>query len=1079
MGAQCFTGWAWRLPALVLLAMMSWPALAGLTVYTKNEAGFNAPTPVANLRTVDFSSVLLSGEQTASRLTYTPSMASGASVSYTTTSTGLTSFAGNSMRITSGSSTTTSTLTINFQGGGTPYVSFLWGLSLADQNSLSVVLSLSNGTTVTLNNCESAASNLCVGYYIASNWLADLLGGLLGALFGGNSYESVYVNYAPASGVKITSMQIRAGRCDNCGFLSSPASQYFHLDNLSYLDATVVPHHLEVTTSSASASPGAEVTFTIKACANAACSALYTTGVSGNLSITGVTPSYPAGQAYAIPSGSSSTTIKATMSAGTATVALSATPVPSDTTKVYCGMGVAAASANSCTLNVAAAVHHLRLTGPTSALTCSASSFTVTACADATCSVPFTAGIQGNLDITGGTVIYPAGKAFVILPGASSVSLAAQMVTAGTATAGLSGLSIAPSGNPQVSCSMGAAPNSGACTYPVNSAGLLLTVATHTADQAQVVSVKAVEGQGATAVCKPALAGLTRDVRFSCGYSNPASGTLPVRVSGNALNAGNNAAAACDGPGRSVAVTFDANGEAPITVQYADAGKVTLNAAYTGTPANQDTGLSMTGTTTFTTVPAGFAMSNLSAGNIKAGVNFSARVNAVNASGSLTPNFGRESPPELATLAFARREPRGTGARDGDFTGTVVGFSAGSPGYATGSALKWSEVGRADLSYTLADGNYLETNRSVSGASCAAEGGTCVLPAGAVATVFYGANGSFSVSTGRSGSVACNSSALVNTVGSTPKHCSYTVTSNPGGAMGSAAGALAFIPDHFDVAVTQACGTFTYSGQPFDMTVTALNAANVVTRNYDGSALTTAQHARDVGITAFPAVTSGSIDMATVAAAAFSAGAASVRPSFTFTNKLTAPQIIGLRAIDINGVTSMGYNEGSVPVRSGQLKVSNAFGSEKADLLLPVQAQYWSGRAWVLNDQDSCTAVPASAVAMSGYRDSKGAAAAWTTSASLLQIQNGHGRITLSSPGSGLTGSVDVALNLGLAITDQSCLGGTRPDASPPAAVPWLRSQYGASGACAGSFVRDPSARATFGVFSPESRKTMYSREAF
>jgi MSHA biogenesis protein MshQ len=41
--------------------------------------------------------------------------------------------------------------------------------------------------------------------------------------------------------------------------------------------------------------------------------------------------------------------------------------------------------------------------------------------------------------------------------------------------------------------------------------------------------------------------------------------------------------------------------------------------------------------------------------------------------------------------------------------------------------------------------------------------------------------------------------------------------------------------------------------------------------------------------------------------------------------------------------------------------------------------------------------------------------------------------------------------------------------------VPWLRSLNG----CANDYSRDPSARATFGVFSPESKATIHVRELF
>ena len=131
-----------------------------------------------------------------------------------------------------------------------------------------------------------------------------------------------------------------------------------------------------------------------------------------------------------------------------------------------------------------------------------------------------------------------------------------------------------------------------------------------------------------------------------------------------------------------------------------------------------------------------------------------------------------------------------------------------------------------------------------------------------------------------------------------------------------------------------------------------------------------------------------------------------------------------------------------------------------------MQAQYWSGSTWVINDGDSCTTVPANAFALSG-----GIAA--NTSAAALTLVAGNGTVTLAAPSPQAVGYVDVAANLGSSGADQSCLtshGGTAANR------PWLRAQ---NGACAATYDRDPSARATFGMRSPESRKIIHVREIF
>jgi MSHA biogenesis protein MshQ len=153
-------------------------------------------------------------------------------------------------------------------------------------------------------------------------------------------------------------------------------------------------------------------------------------------------------------------------------------------------------------------------------------------------------------------------------------------------------------------------------------------------------------------------------------------------------------------------------------------------------------------------------------------------------------------------------------------------------------------------------------------------------------------------------------------------------------------------------------------------------------------------------------------------------------------------------------------------MRSGRLRLSNAFGSERAALQMPVQAQYWSGNSWVINNADNCTALAANAFALSG-----GIAA--NTSAAAVALAGGNGTLTLAAPTGAVTGSVDVAANLGTAGNDQSCLGAHGGTA---ANLPWLRSQ---NGNCAATFDRDPSARATFGIYSPETRRSIHVRELF
>jgi hypothetical protein len=640
------------------------------------------------------------------------------------------------------------------------------------------------------------------------------------------------------------------------------------------------------------------------------------------------------------------------------------------------------------------APHHLEIRhGSGTGLTCTPSKLTVLACQDASCSSLYTSGLTGTITATGTpAVVFPSGANFSIAAGASSTTLDAQVVSAGSVVFGTANLSVTPSSS--TTCNFG----SPACTFTAADTGLLFDVPNHVAEASQGVSITAVRKSDNAASCTPAFANVDKSITFTCSYANPTSGTLPVRVGSKALNAANNASAACDATGQGVTLAFDSTGKASTTLQYADVGQMNLSAKYVG--SGSDAGLTMTGTDSFIAAPSTFAFSSITTAPIKAGNAFSATVTARNSAGTATPNFGKETTPAAPTLGFTKYQPS-TGS-SGSFSGTLGSFSGGS---AVGSDLKWTEVGNGDLTATVT--NYLSTGLNASG------------------------------NTGTTGAVG------------------------------------RFIPHHLDVTVSPACtgGSFYYSGQPITTTVTAKNASNGVTSNYAGATWAKATAISDAGSLGL----GGFNGTDAVLATAFSGGIASATPAYTFTSKLTAEQTLKLRAVDADGVSSSpDGTEGSTPVRSGRLVIPNGYGSEKSTLDILMRVEYWSGQAWLPSSTDVCTTIPASALALSNYRDYKGATASWTTSGAVTNQGSGVHKLTLAAPSGYATGTVDIAFNLGTGTADQSC------NANHPATgagnLAWLRSR---NGSCATTWDRDPSARAAFGIYSAESKKTVHVREIF
>lgn len=1000
--------WSYLLTPLLgvglMLCSVGFASAQTINIFVPSQPGFSASSSLPGLRMMDFSTITLSGEESSGRISRT----SGFNNTFLSCcgSFGITSswfppdyFSGNYAQLNSGSGD--SWVQFNFANGGSHYVSFLWHADINDNDNQATIY-FSNGTSRTIANCGSSSNPGCFAYYVPADFWQDFLDLLQ------NPKKTVRFEVIPAAGVRITAVRMRA-------YNQLAINQAMEVDNFRYGDPML--HHVRVTTGASSSPAGANVTFTIEACANAACSTKFTSGISGTLVLSGGAVTYPSGQAFSIASGSSSTTIVARPEdAATYAVALSnLTPLPYSSPAVYCGMGAAASSSGSCSLTATPSLHHMEVTASSATgLTCQPTTFTIKACGNASCSVPYTTGVTGTLALTGAgmTVNYPSGAGFSIgVSGQTTVQ--AHLTTAGTVTTSLTGLSVAPVSTPTLYCGMGVAASSGgSCAYTTAAAGLFFDVSHHVAGVQQTgVTVSAVRASDNALQCVPAFAGVTRNVTFRCAYSNPTTGTLPVRVGGTALNSGNSTAAACDAGGRSVSLNFNASGVATTTVDYADSGQMSLTATYTG--SGSEAGLVMTGTDTFVAAPASFAFSGVTAGPIRAGRTFGATVTARNQAGVATPNFGREISPAAVALSFIRRQPTGTGAQNGTFSGSLGAFSSG---VATASNLSWSEVGNADL--TATSSNYLSSGLNVSG------------------------------STG----------------------------SGPAGAVGP------FVPDHFVVEVgAQACGTFTYSGQTFSMTVRARNAANAVVANFDGSANTSPNFARAVTLSAATNAGLGSLATTSLPAATFSAGNATLATQrFTFTDKLTAPASVTLRAAYTeSGVTvsSVGQTEQGPSLRSGRLRIFNAFGSEKSTLAVPIQVHYWTGKAWAINAADSCTVIQTGHVARGPYRDHKGAeTATWTTAPTgNVTVSSGTGSLVLSAPTGGATGTVELAVNLGSAATDQSCASTPRPS-STGAQQDWLRAL---NGSCASTHDRDPSARATFGVFKPETSKAVHAQDVF
>jgi Right handed beta helix region len=655
-------------------------------------------------------------------------------------------------------------------------------------------------------------------------------------------------------------------------------------------------------------------------------------------------------------------------------------------------------------------LNHLRISHSSGVgLTCTPSTLTVRACADATCTTAYTAGVSANLTSSRSDTLFPDGSAVAIPVGSSTVNLRVQQPNTSSITLGLGSVAPAPTG--AVQCDFG----SPGCTFRADDAGFLLTLPNHRSETSTTLKVAAVRKSDNSSACVPAFANVSRSVNYACSYNLPNTGTLPVRLGGFGLNATGSASVACSS--RNVTSAFNANGEASLALLYADAGRYTVTASYTGSNANGDPGLSLTGSVSAVAVPTDFGISNLSTGVLTAGVPFNATVTARNSLGATTPNFGREG--EQILLQLAKISPVGGGTQAGQFAGSAAVVN----GVAAYTNLTWSEVGTASPLASLLSGNYLGTGLT-----------------------FFGYAPGPDASTGALGPFR-------------PHH--FRVTAAP------ACGAFSYAGQPFTVTVTarsaQGTTTVNYSKGFTPVFARAHTFSDVAALGL-GTLSPTGLAANDFtnGVAtaqvryAFAAKAScpGSLVLRSVDSDGVS--------SATLANMdATLPLRSGrLVLAGANGLSGQAL---ALPLRLeywlGGSNGSWVLAKDDACTSAPLLAGY-----------------PA-ATAQSGRVTASGVStSSWSTPLAGLTLAQGVGELRLAAPTPASSGAVDVALNLGSTTTDRACLPTPRPS-TVGLNLPWLRSRQGSLNGCGAREDSDPSSRATFGVHEASKQKKIHERQ--
>ena len=640
--------------------------------------------------------------------------------------------------------------------------------------------------------------------------------------------------------------------------------------------------------------------------------------------------------------------------------------------------------------------HHFQIDHRGTALTCAPQTVTVTACADAACSVKYTGGT--DVTVSPGGTLTPIGNS-----GVATASV--RQYTVGTATLGLTSV---PGATGALVCKR-SSDNSSSCDMSFAATGLMVNPVNHNSAVATAFNISALQDKPNEQACVPLFRNASKDLTLSCGYSNPATGTLPVLVKGTGafVPLAASASSACSATGQSVNLAFDNAGVATATMLYADAGKLTLNAKYESA-SGSDKGLKMQGSGEVVVAPYDFVFSAIAtpqrAGLAVTGVAPATvvSVSARNALKAVTPNFGREAAAPAVLLGRTVVEPTFAGHAEPSADGSL-GFSGGVL-IATG--MSWKEVGLVQFTASL--NNYLGWQRpAVNG----------VVPP---------------LASGTSGQVQF-----------IPHHFITELIKKDDGDEPAATNGIAT-----PCAAPLTCandgekGRYAYSGQAIGVRVTARALGGATTQNYDelnpGVLAPVLLEGLDAatGTISFPPstpdgssrLTDGSKAQTTVtgvAPAKFTLGIARSMVAYRFPGKAgvpvtVAPTDVLLRASStypggavVSSSSALIQNEARMTVLSGQWQVAHGYGSELLPVRLAVQVQYWNGTKWITNLLDSISAFSKSQVLFVNCKKTLDCSKLAADDLAYAVVQGAlpqANRLTLLAPGAGKAGRVDVSV---------------------------------------------------------------------
>lgn len=567
-------------------------------------------------------------------------------------------------------------------------------------------------------------------------------------------------------------------------------------------------------------------------------------------------------------------------------------------------------------------------------ITCTPKTLSIKACANADCTQTVADTVTATLSpatVTGGGGW--VGGNVITFTGGQKSDLQLRRNTPGTVTLGVTGSTPSTKAFSKTLCRVnGSAASEANCGLVFADSGFIFDVPDKLANKPTGnVSISAVKKSDSTLQCVPTFASTTKNVDFWSTYIEPTTLISGQSVTVNATAVGKQSSAAT-----TLALAFDAEGKADIIVNYPDAGKMQLDAKYTGTGDEQ--GLIMLGSDQFVSFPVGLCVTP--------------KDSVAECSANISSTCNRYK-------------------KAGESFDLIIQGKA------------WQADGDTNYCDNVNTPNYSHTNIVLGHQLVAPAGGVL----GAVGSSLY--NHAAQTTNSNTVSQSVTEVGVFSFTANPPS--SYLGSSFYDIPLAASPNIGRFIPDRFLVSsssVLPSCGSFTYMDQPFGLTLTlsALNTGTYVTQNYQGAFAKGS--ASLVGENINNGVDlSGRLSALPINAGSWALGEANVGLSYQANFRRTvAPAVdgpfsqlaLGVQAFDNDGAVSfiaspdMRADSSAIcadsntcnakqlstqDFRHGRVVMDNTYGPENEILRMPTYAQYWNGSGWITNVSDSCTRV--------------------------------------------------------------------------------------------------------------------------